>query len=168
MGALWFLGRKMGEWVSFIYVHCVLLKQLSYYFNPSGIILGVLISSLEISCNKALAVLQLFQLDMQLSSVYLYLWKKFLFKCLVSSQLLLCAFLDVTYCSVERGLFVTAQGMSLFHQMALASSAELLCRLCVFLKAMLASSLEQTDRNKTMAFWSLMHQVWIFSFKQTL
>lgn len=57
-----------------MYVYCVLLEQLGY-FNPSGLILGVKFS-LEVSCMKGTWYVQLFQLGLQLSSMYLHLWKQ--------------------------------------------------------------------------------------------
>lgn len=114
---------------------------------------------------------QLFQLDMQLYQVCISIFGNRLFgKCLVSSQLLLCAFLDVIKCCAVRSLFVIAYGMSLS---ILPLGTNFCCRatvqvVCVFIKAMLANSVVQTNGNKTVAFWSVMLRVWIFSFKQTL
>lgn len=65
----------MGKQVSFLYV-CILCfvgTQLSY-FNTNGLILAVKIS-LEVSCMKGICCVQLFQLGLQLLSVYLHLQK---------------------------------------------------------------------------------------------
>lgn len=57
-----------------MYVYCVLLEQLSY-FNTNGLILAVKIS-FEVSCMEGTGYVQLFQLGLQLLSVYLHLQKQ--------------------------------------------------------------------------------------------
>lgn len=73
-----------------MYVYCVLLEQLSY-FNTNGLSLGVKIS-LEVSCMEGTCYVQLFQLGLQLTSVYLHLWKQPILEMFVCFKLLLCAF----------------------------------------------------------------------------
>lgn len=54
-----------------MYVYWVLLEELSY-FNTNGLTLAVKIP-FAISCMKGTGYAQLFQLDLQLLSVYLHL-----------------------------------------------------------------------------------------------
>lgn len=110
-------------------------------------------------------MLHLFRFDVQLSSVYLHLWKQAF---LVSFQLFLCAFLDVykLLCGENSFYYCLESVSSILLQDTIFLCRTTLQVVCVFTKAILANSVVQNNRNKTLGIWGLMHQFGIFSFRQ--